>query len=106
MKKAGLNTAPKHGQKRDEFLKLRTEEMTRRESTEAVGVYRRTASDWDNGIRLINGGRIYLDGRVVDYKRGVTTTLNGLFGLSISSRYHNGRRPLWDKTVKTVLLTI
>lgn len=74
--KAGVLTPVRTAGRREAFLKLRAEGKTRREATEAVGVNRRTASDWDNGIRQINGGRIYPDGTFVDYKRGVTTTVN------------------------------
>ncbi|MFF2029908.1 helix-turn-helix domain-containing protein, partial [Arthrobacter sp. NPDC058192] len=33
----------------------------------------RTARDWDHGIRKSSNRRIYPDGRVIDYKRGVTS---------------------------------
>ncbi|MGP9607479.1 IS30 family transposase [Glutamicibacter sp. AOP33-2CA-4] len=63
------------GKKREEFLKLRAEGKGRSEATEIVGVHPKTGAEWDNGIRKIGGGRIYPDGRLVDYKRGMTTTV-------------------------------
>ncbi|MHA7224451.1 IS30 family transposase [Arthrobacter sp. RHLT1-20] len=47
--------------------------MSRREAAAAVSVHPRTAAEWDLGIRKSGDRRIYPDGRVVDYKRGVTT---------------------------------
>ena len=38
-----------------------------------AGAHPRTAAEWDLGVRKSNGRRIYADGRIVDYKRGVTT---------------------------------
>ena len=70
---AGVATRrPGHG-KRDEFLRLRAAGSSRRHAAAKVGVHSRTGEEWDQGIRKSNGRRIYPDGRIVDYKRGVTT---------------------------------
>ncbi|WP_456152250.1 IS30 family transposase [Glutamicibacter protophormiae] len=47
-----------------------------------VGVHGRTAEDWDHGVRRSGNVRIYPDGRRVDYKRGVTTTVDPSGALS------------------------
>ncbi|WP_306867649.1 IS30 family transposase, partial [Arthrobacter bambusae] len=47
--------------------------MSRSEAITAVGVNPKTAREWERGIRKSGGRRIYPDGRIVDYKRGVTT---------------------------------
>jgi IS30 family transposase len=60
--------------RREEFLRLRKAGLNRQEAAGKVGVSVRTARDWDKGIRHSGSRRIYPDGRVVDYKRGVTTT--------------------------------
>lgn len=78
VRKAGLRgqgkpgTGPHPG--RDEFSRLRKAGVSRRKAAAAVGIHLRTAEEWDQGIRKSGGRRIYPDGRVVDYKRGVTTT--------------------------------
>jgi IS30 family transposase len=46
----------------------------RRQAAGQVGVSLRTAGDWDRGIRHTGSRRIYPDGRIVDYKRDVTST--------------------------------
>ena len=77
VRKAGLKgqgkpgTGPHPG--RDEFFQLRKAGVSRRKAAAAVGIHLRTAEEWDQGIRKSGGRRIYPDGRVVDYKRGVTT---------------------------------
>lgn len=71
--KAGLKIRRPHAGKREEFLRLRAQGVSRREATELVGVNRRTALDWDNGIKRVKNTRIYPDGRVVDYNSGMTT---------------------------------
>ncbi|TAP45903.1 IS30 family transposase [Arthrobacter sp. S39] len=38
-----------------------------------MGVNIRTAQDWDRGVRRSGRVRVYPDGRVIDYKQGVTT---------------------------------
>ncbi|WP_155859346.1 IS30 family transposase [Cellulomonas sp. KRMCY2] len=50
--------------------------MSRGRASEIVGVSGRTARDWDRGVRKSNGRRLYPDGRLVDYARGVTTIID------------------------------
>lgn len=56
---------------------MRGEGVSRREASAAVGVNIRTARDWDNGVRKTAHRRYYPDGRVVDYKTGITTFVDG-----------------------------
>ena len=67
--KAGIRTseARKVNARREEFLRLRTEGLSRTQARERVGVDGRSAVDWDKGITIINRGRVYPDGRVVLY---------------------------------------
>lgn len=71
--KAGIANVRQGSGKREEFLRLRKNGATRREAAQAVSVHPRTAQEWDQGVRKVGSRRIYPDGRVVDYKRGVTT---------------------------------
>ena len=77
VRKAGLKSHGKPGASphpgRDEYFRLRGTGVNRREAASAVGVHPKTAAEWDLGIRKSNGRRIYSDGRLVDYKQGVTT---------------------------------
>ncbi len=77
VRKAGLKSQGKPGAGphpgRDEYFRLRKTGVNRRKAAAAVGIHLRTAEEWDQGIRKTGGRRIYPDGRVVDYKRGVTT---------------------------------
>ena len=77
VRKAGLRSHGKPGAGphpgRDEYFRLRKTGVNRRKAAAAVGIHLRTAEEWDQGIRKSGGRRIYPDGRVVDYKRGVTT---------------------------------
>ncbi|MGY2742919.1 IS30 family transposase [Arthrobacter sp. UYCu723] len=77
VRKAGLKSHGKTGTGphpgRDEYFRLRKTGVSRRKAAAAVGIHLRTAEEWDQGIRKSGGRRIYPDGRVVDYKRGVTT---------------------------------
>jgi transposase len=68
-RKAGIFTseARKVNPRREEFLRLRAEGLTRREAAAKVGADTRSATDWDKGIQIIHYGRIYPDGRVVRY---------------------------------------
>ncbi len=76
--KAGIRTsqARKVNPRREEFLRLRAEGLSRAEARARVGADARSALDWDKGITIINRGRIYPDGRVVRYPektlKGVT----------------------------------
>src|SRR6185503_3749428 len=65
---AGIFTGKDVSDKREEFLRLRSEGVSRRQAAEQVGVDKRTAQDWDKGIRQFYGGRVYPDGRVVKYR--------------------------------------
>lgn len=67
--KAGIRTgeARKVNPRREEFLRLRAEGLSRAEARARVGADARSAVDWDKGITIINRGRIYPDGRVVRY---------------------------------------
>jgi IS30 family transposase len=64
---AGVFTGKSVRSQRDKFLKLRSEGMTRTQAMVQVGTDKRSAQDWDKGIRPFYGGRIYPDGRVVKY---------------------------------------
>lgn len=57
VRKAGLNTFPGRGTKREEFLKLRAAGKSRKEAASFVGVHQRTAEDWDHGVRHSHGTR-------------------------------------------------
>ncbi|MFD7003511.1 helix-turn-helix domain-containing protein [Streptomyces mirabilis] len=67
--KAGIFTseARKVNPRREEFLRLRGEGLTRGEAARQVGADKRSAADCDKGITIIHRGRIYPDGRVVRY---------------------------------------
>jgi IS30 family transposase/transposase-like protein len=76
-RKAGIFTseARKVNPRREEFLRLRSIGLTRREAAERVGADSRSAIDWDKGITIIHRGRVYPDGRVVRY---LTPTIVGV----------------------------
>jgi transposase, IS30 family len=65
--RAGIFTGPNVDEKRDEFLRLRACGMSRRDAANHVGADKRTAQDWDKGIRQFSGGRVHADGTVVTY---------------------------------------
>jgi IS30 family transposase/transposase-like protein len=67
--KAGIFTSEgrRVNPRREEFLRLRAEGLTRAEARKRVGADARSATDWDKGITIINRGRVYPDGRVVRY---------------------------------------
>ncbi|MFF4283684.1 IS30 family transposase [Streptomyces kronopolitis] len=58
-------------------MKLRARGVSRREAAERAGVHVRTAKDWDNGVRRSGNGRVYPDGRRVNYTTG-TVTMSGV----------------------------
>jgi IS30 family transposase/transposase-like protein len=60
---------------RARYDELRAAGVPRRQAAAEVGVHERTAEDWDRGIRKINGKRLHPDGRMIDYKTGVITTV-------------------------------
>ncbi|VAZ69731.1 MULTISPECIES: IS30 family transposase [Mycobacterium] len=67
--KAGIRTseARKVNPRKEEFLRLRGQGLTRAQARARVGADARSATDWDKGITIINRGRIYPDGRIVRY---------------------------------------
>ena len=67
--------APKQAgrERRKAYLALRAGGVHRGDAARESGVNIRTARDWDQGIRKSNNHRVYPDGRVIDYTRGVTT---------------------------------
>ncbi len=65
---AGIFTGRSVEPQREEFLRLRKAGATRAEAAAQVGVDKRSAQDWDKGIRVFYGGRVYPDGRVVRYR--------------------------------------
>jgi transposase, IS30 family len=65
---AGIFTGKSIDAQREEFDRLRAAGMTRAQVAAQVGVDRRSAADWDKGIRSFYGGRVYPDGRVVRYR--------------------------------------
>ncbi|MEV0416574.1 IS30 family transposase [Streptomyces sp. NPDC050448] len=52
---------------------MRAAGVRRRDAAAQAGVHERTAEDWDQGIRQIGHSRLRADGRLIDYKTGVTT---------------------------------
>jgi transposase, IS30 family len=77
-RKAGIRGRGKTGTTghpgRAEYDRLRAAGVRRADAAARVGVHRRTAQDWDRGIRKIGDARLHADGRRIDYKIGVTTT--------------------------------
>jgi transposase, IS30 family len=67
--------ARKVNPRREEFLRLRSEGLTRTETRTRVRADPRSAADWDKGIAILSGGRIYPDGRVVRYPKA---TIEGM----------------------------
>lgn len=66
--RAGIFTGTYADAKRQEFLRLRAEGVSRREAAERLRIESHQALDWDKGIRVFSKGRVYPDGRVVLYK--------------------------------------
>jgi IS30 family transposase len=66
--KAGIFTSAYSDARRQQFLKLRREGVSRRAAAQQLGVEAHQALDWDKGIRVFSKGRIYPDGRVVLYR--------------------------------------
>jgi hypothetical protein len=62
--------------RREEFLRLRAEGLTRAQAAKRVGADKRSAADWDKGITIINRGRIYPDGRIVRYPEPILAEVN------------------------------
>lgn len=64
---AGIFTGYTVDAKRDLFHQLRSEGRTRAHAAELAGVDKRSAQDWDRGVRQFYGGRVYPNGSVVRY---------------------------------------
>jgi len=64
---AGIFTGRDVSAQREEFLALRKAGVSRLEAAERTHTDKRSALDWDKGIRQFSGGRLYPDGRVVKY---------------------------------------
>lgn len=71
--KAGIAKKRAEMPQREDFLRLRNRGYSRREAASELGIHSTTAAEWDLGVRKTANGRIYADGRHVDYKQGVTT---------------------------------
>lgn len=69
---------------RDEFGRLRATGMPLRRAAQIVGVNERTARDWERGVRKGRNRRLYPDGRLVDYARGVTTIIDDPHAVGLS----------------------
>lgn len=67
--KAGMFTseARRVNPRREKFLQLRADGLSRSEAAAIVRADARSAADWDRGITIIHRGRVYPDGRVVRY---------------------------------------
>lgn len=76
-RKAGLRghgTTSRGGHpQRAQYDILRASGVTQREAARQTGIHRRTAQDWDAGIRKMGDSRLRPDGRRIDYKTGMTT---------------------------------
>lgn len=72
--KAGLTSRRLGNPRHEEYMRLRKNGATRGDAASTVGIHPRTAKDWDRGVKKAHNGRIYPDGRVVDYTRGVSIT--------------------------------
>lgn len=83
--KAGIFTseARRVNPRREKFLQLRAEGLSRSEAAAEVNADTRSAADWDKGITIIHRGRVYPDGRVVRYpesKMGDVPTMKTAVG--------------------------
>ena len=101
--RAGLARKRADQPKREDFHLLRATGMSRREAARSLGIHRTTAEEWDLGIRKTGNGRIYPDGRVVDYTRGVSTTRTAT-GLALMASFP-GLAAL-DKTLDARFLSL
>ena len=70
---AGLARKRSEGPNREDFRKLREAGLSRKEAAAELGISRCAAQEWDNGVRRLRNGRIYRDGRRIDYTSGVMT---------------------------------
>ena len=72
VRRAGLAKKRSEQPSREDFLQLRSTGLLRHEAAAQLGIHATTAQEWDTGIRRTQYGRIYADGRVIDYKKGVS----------------------------------
>ncbi|WP_423185006.1 IS30 family transposase [Arthrobacter sp. NyZ413] len=72
---AGIRSVRVTVGKRQEFFRLRAAGVGRREATAAVGVDRKTAYLWDNGIVQAKGKLVHPETAAVDYKQTVNTAI-------------------------------
>ena len=66
--KAGIFPSEYADVRRQEFLRLRREGVSRREAAARLGVEASQALDWVKGIRVFSKCPVYPDGRVVLYR--------------------------------------
>lgn len=66
---AGIFTGKDTRAQRARFERLRADGVSRADAARRVGVDKRSAQDWDKGIKQITGGRVHPDGRVVRYRQ-------------------------------------
>ena len=91
-RKAGVRGRGKTGTAghpgRAEYDRLRAAGVRRRDAATRVGVHERTAKDWDRGIRKIGNGRLHPDGRRIEYKTGVSTTVSAASLSAVEAELH------------------
>ncbi len=70
--KAGIFTSKTRqvSPRKQEFLRLREQGLTRGDAARQVGADKRSAADWDKGIAIMLRGRVHPDGRTVRYPPG------------------------------------
>jgi IS30 family transposase len=66
---AGIFTGKDTRAQRAQFQRLRADGVSRAEAARRVCIDKRSAQDWDKGIKQLTGGRVYPDGRVVRYRQ-------------------------------------
>lgn len=76
VRRAGLARKRSEQPGREDFLRLRSEGLTRHDAAMKLGIHSTTAQEWDAGIHRTKNGRIYPNGRAVDYNKGMTSRTN------------------------------
>ena len=66
---AGIFTGQDTRAQRAQFQRLRADGLSRAEAAKRVAINKRSAQDWDKGIKQVTGGRAYPDGRIVRYRQ-------------------------------------
>jgi transposase, IS30 family len=84
IRKAGLARKRSERPTREDFHRLRQAGASRREAAQTLGIHRTTADEWDTGVRRTQNGRIYPDGRAVDYNSGMTTMTTAAGALTVT----------------------